>query len=211
MNQAAAFGAILLIFVGILVVVMSMTNRSSKGKKRPSRAEPQNNPAASALPMQTDESGQPYYYDWEDEGSTSYSLSLHRFDASGDFIGKECDVCCEVKWLGDFFLHGTSHDKRTNTCKACSDRLAVERLEHRIRTLQAEIEACRHDPTLCDEGLVQELARLEQELAQTEQQLWHLLGPAEYPDAWSLQWREYYRRRKEAGLPYIVTARDQRT
>lgn len=61
---------------------------------------------------------------WARSGTSSwtYSLLLHQFDENGEFIGKQCRACGEVKWLEDFYIHPTSHDGHENTCISCRKR-----------------------------------------------------------------------------------------
>jgi hypothetical protein len=208
MNQAAVFGAVMLIFGVMLAVVWRTTNRRAKAKRRapppaaqaaqgvpgdppllrPDPGIPQPKPASSSA---SDE--RPYYYNFDDSGSTPYSLSLHRFDDNGEFIGKACDECGQVKWLCDFRPHGTSHDKRTNTCLECENALRIRRAEHTLKSVNERLEACRQDPSQCT---IRELRQMEQRKDQLEWELEFLRHRTPQPDPWSQHWIELYRWRR---------------
>lgn len=209
MSQAAVFGAILCIFAVVLVAVLRITSH----KNREVRLAPP--PEAAELPLAVQEaptpsapdaadnspaaeSGdaeRPYYYDWDESGSTPYSLSLHRFDEQGEFIGKECDECGQVKWLCDFRPHGPSHDKRTNTCIECENALRIKRVEHMAETIRSQLEEYqRGGEAPAPQDL--ETRRLAQRLGQLDWELEFLRHHTPAPDAWSQHWIDLYRQRK---------------
>jgi hypothetical protein len=134
----------------------------------------------------------------ESSGYTPYSLSLHRFDEDGTFVGKECDTCGQVKWLSDFYPHSTSHDGHENTCLECVNAWWIEQLEDQIADLEADLRRYRSAPDR-NPG---ELSRTERELDNLNSQLRQARRRADTPDWQSQQWIEHYRQRKEAGARY---------